>query len=247
MFNTSSFSKSSLLLIITCVFLTMSCQEKTVITFSESLITKDKETLVEVVIPKANGSSKIAKNINNTLTGFACGILNIDSAKNKKETIEASAEAFNEAYINFNKTLLNQFEGDLPPWEAFIDGEVSYQNETIVSIAMNGSINTGSPSSTLKTQFFNFDLANGKSLKTEDIINDIEAFKALVKKYYDKELMTTYTSINNDDTPFKLPETIGFNEDGVIIIYTKDVLSQLNQNIIEFTLPFAAVDPYLNY
>lgn len=224
-----------------------SCQKKAPLTFSETLITKDKETLVEVVIPKANGTSKIAKNINNTLTTFACDVLNIDSAKSKKETIEASAEAFNEAYVNFNKTLENEFDSILPTWEAFIDGEVSYQNETIVSIAMNGSINTGSPSSTLKTKFFNFDLADGKSLSTEDIVNDMTAFKALIKKYYDKELLTTYTSLNEETNTFKLPETIGFNEDGVIIIYGNDALGQLNQNIIEFTVPFAVVDPYLNY
>ncbi|WGD35971.1 DUF4163 domain-containing protein [Olleya sp. YS] len=247
MFNTLSQPKPILLIVVTCFFMMVSCQKKATLTFSETLMTKDKETLVEVIIPKANGTSRIAKNINNTLAGFTCDILNIDSAKSKKGTIEASIEAFNEAYNNFNKTLANEFDTVLPRWEAFIDGEVSYQNETLVSIAMNGNINTGSPSSTLKTKFFNFDLADGKSLSTEDMVNDMNAFKALVKKYYDKELLTTYTSLNDNANTFKLPETIGFNEDGIIIIYNKDAFGQLNQNIIEFTLPFAVVDPYLNY
>ncbi|MGB6267908.1 MAG: DUF4163 domain-containing protein [Olleya sp.] len=247
MFNTLSKSKSVVLPVITCFLMVVSCQKTAVLTFSETRLSKEKETLVEVFIPLANGNSKIAQNINNTLSSFACEILNIDSAKNKKETIEESTEAFNEAYLNFNKTLIKEFANDFPRWEALIDGEVSYQNEVIVSIAMNGSITTGSPSSTLKTKFFNFDLANGKSLSIIDIVNNMNAFKAIVKKYYDKELLTTYTSLNDDTNNFKLPETIGFNDDGVIIVYDNFEFGNFNKDIIEFTIPFAVVDQYLNY
>ena len=247
MFNTLSISKSALFTVITCFFLMVSCQKDKPITFSETEVSSDKETLAEVIIPKADGNSKTAKTINATLTGFACTILNIDSAKNKKETVTESITAFNDAYINFNKTLLTEFDDKFPRWEALIDGEVSYQSEAIASIAMNGNINTGAASSTLRFQFFNFDLSNGKVLTTADLINNMDAFKTIVKKYYDKELLTTYTSLDDSASSFKLPETIGFNEDGVIIIYDNFELGDFSKQLIEFTIPFTVIDQYLNY
>ncbi len=247
MFNTLSNSKSLLITVVYCLIMTTSCQKDKTITFSETQISKEKETFVEIVLPKANGKTKTAKNINATLNNFACQILNIDSAKSKKETIEESIAAFNEAYTNFNKSFLSDFDSKFPRWEALIDGEVSYQNEALVCISMNGSINTGAASSNLKFKFFNFDLTNGKSLTTKELINDIDAFKAIVKKYYDKELMTTYTSINNDTSDFKLPETIGFNDNGVIIIYDNFDLGHVNTQLLEFTIPFTVVNQYINY
>ncbi len=247
MFNTLSKSKLAVFALFTCFLMTVSCQKDKVLTFSEIQVSKEKETFVEVIIPKANGKSTTAENINKTLLSFACDILNIDSSKNKKETLDQSIDAFNTAYINFNETLLEEFDNKFPRWEAIIDGEVSYQNEVMVSIAMNGSINTGAPSSNLKFKFFNFDIANGKSLSTKDLINDMDAFKAIVKKYYDKELLTTYTSLNDNNNNFKLPETIGFNDDGVIIIYDNFELGNITTQLIEFTIPFTVVDQYLNY
>ena len=240
-------SKSVIFAVFTCLLLTVSCQKDKVITFSETQISKEKETFVEIIIPKAQGKSKTAKNINNTLIGFACDVLNIDSAKNKKESVEESIKAFNDAYINFNETLLSNFDNKFSRWEALIDGEVSYQSEGLVSIAMNGSISTGSASSSLRFKFFNFDLTNGKSLATKDIINNMDAFKTIAKKYYDKEILTTYTSLTDDTSDFKLPETIGFNDDGVIIVYDNFELGNFTKELVEFTIPFTVVDQYLNY
>ncbi|AUC74495.1 DUF3298/DUF4163 domain-containing protein [Olleya sp. Bg11-27] len=247
MFNTLSMSKSTVFAVFTCLLLTVSCQKDKVLTFSETQISKEKETFVEIIIPKAQGKSKTAKNINKTLIGFACDVLNIDSGKNKKESIEESITAFNDAYINFNKTLLAEFDTKFPRWEALIDGEVSYQSEGLVSIAMNGSITTGAASSNLRFKFFNFDIANGKSLATKDIINNMDAFKTIAKKYYDKEILTTYTSVSNGAKNFELPETIGFNDDGVIIVYDNFELDNFTTELIEFTIPFTVIDQYLNY
>ena len=72
-----------------------SCEEEKAFSFSELHISKEKETLVEIVMPQAKGDSNIAKNINNSLCNFACDILNVDSAKEKKQTIDESITAFN--------------------------------------------------------------------------------------------------------------------------------------------------------
>ncbi len=245
MFNTIQNCKLNTLVILLSIFMVVSCQKEVTLNFSETLISKAQETTVEVTLPKANGKSKVAEKINKTLTNFACSILNINSANTKKETIEESITAFNDAYKNFNALLIKELAEDFPKWEALIDGEVSYQSESLVSIAANGSIATGSASSNLTFTFFNFDIATGKQLQTADLINDSDAFKSIVKKYYDKELLTTYTSFSQNNSDFKLPETLGFNDDGVIIVY--QIQNMPNSEVIEFTIPYTISNQYLNY
>jgi len=245
MFNRLPFLKPRIVGYLACLLIITACQKEVILNFSETVISKSQETTVEVNLPKAIGKSKVALNINKTLIDFTCTILNIDSATTKKETIEESIIAFNESYKNFNELLIKELAGDFPKWEALIDGEVSYQSQNLVSIAANGSIATGSASSNLTFKFFNFDLSTGKSLITSDLVNNMDAFTDIVKNYYDKELLTSYTSISPNNSNFKLPETLGFNDDGVIIIYQTQNMP--NQQLIEFTIPFIMVNQYLNY
>ena len=112
---------------------------------------------------------------------------------------------------------------------------------------MTGSVITNAANNNLVFKFFNFDLATGKSLKTKDLITDIDQFTALVKKYYDKELMTVHTSLQAKNLDFKLPETIGFNDDGVIIIYNDFEFGALSKDAVEFTIPYTVANPFLKY
>lgn len=246
MFNNMSNFKTFYLVLL-CFIGFFSCEEEKAFSFSELHISKEKETLVEIVMPQAKGDSNIAKNINNSLCSFACDILNVDSAKEKKQTIDESITAFNNAYISFTKLFTEELAKDFPKWEAFVDGEISYQNEFIISIAMNGNVQTGEANSNLIFKFFNFDPATGKELKTKDLINDLNGFKALVKKYYDKELMTVHNGLQARNLDFKLPKTIGFNDDGVIIFYNNFEFGALSKEPVEFTIPYVVADPYLTF
>ena len=248
MFNSSSFKTFKIASFLICIVFFNSCKKETLLAFSETTILEENETFIEVNIPKAEGGSDVAKKINETLNSFGCSVLNIDASQEKKNTIEESIIAFNEAYKAFNKLLISEFPDDFPRWEALVDGEVSYQDENLVSIAMNGVVNTGSASSNMVFKFLNFDLSNGKSLSTEDLINNTEGFKDLVQKYYIKELITSQkegTAIESEN--FKLPETLGFNEDGVIIIYDNFEFGNFTKELIEFTIPYGIANPYLTF
>ncbi len=129
-------------------------------------------------------------------------------AKEKKLTIDQSITAFNASYIGFTTLFNEDIARDFPKWEAFIDGEISFQNEFIICIAMNGNVQTGEANSNLIFKFFNFDPATGKELKTKDLINDLNGFKALVKKYYDKELEVGHKFFFSDHCPLFLKKSI---------------------------------------
>lgn len=141
------------------------------------------------------------------------------------------------------------FSKELPVWEALIDGELTYKNENIISIAMNSSINTGTAKGNLKITFYNFDPISGDQLTIKTLVNNEQEFNQLVKKYYDKEVLTSYNNeqqlINNKD--FKRPETIGFSDDGVIIFYNSYELLFPASEVLEFTIPYSVANPYLTF
>lgn len=249
MFNSFLPSIKNSLIIIVLLVITTSCKDEAILNFSETTYLEEHETLVEINIPKAEGNTTAAKNINNTLTKFACDALHIDSAKEKQESLEQSITAFNTAYKEFNDLLISDFPNDFPKWEALIDGELTFKNENIVSIAMNSSINTGAASSPLILRFFNFNQKTGAVLNTEDLVNNLVEFKILVKKYFDKEIETTVNNpedFNYGDN-FKLPETIGLSDEGIIIFYANSNLGHSLNDVIEFTIPYEVADDYLNY
>ena len=45
---------------------------------------------------------------------------------------------------------------------------------------------------------------------------------------------------------FQLPESIGFSDEGVIILYNPYEIASYSQGIIEFTIPYNEIDANLN-
>ena len=247
MFNNSSLrllKKFSIILFVSTCF---SCNEDTALNFTEISIIDEDDTTIEINIPKAEGKTETAKQINTTLTHFANTALNVETISATKTSTKESIEDFKKAYADFKTQIGKTLYTNLPPWEVLIDGEVIYKSETLVSIAMNSSINTGGAHSNLVFRFYNFDTKTGQELKTKDLLNNVSTFTTLAKKYYDKELL----SANNDrieafkNNTFTLPENLGFSEDGVIVFY--DTFNTSSNNVIEFTIPYTVANNYLNF
>jgi len=225
----------------------LSCKDETVLNFDETSIIDEDDVTIEINIPVAKGETEAAKQVNKTLTYFVNDALNIDTVSNTKETTEEGIANFKKAYKDFKTQIGKTLYTNLPPWEVLIDGEVIFKSETLASIAMNSSINTGGAHSNLVFKFFNFDVKTGRQLETKDLVNDIPAFTDLAQKYYNKELLSANNNrieaFKNDT--FKLPENLGFSEDGVIVFY--DTFNSAVNNIIEFTIPYTVANNYLNF
>ncbi|WP_452224849.1 PdaC/SigV domain-containing protein [Lacinutrix chionoecetis] len=233
-----------LTLFLGCFF---SCKDEVILDFAETNIVDEGETIIEINIPKAKGSSEAAKQINTTLNHFVNTALNIEGYKEPKSSTEESIADFKTSYNDFKTQIGKTLYTELPPWEVVIDGEIIYKNQSLACVAMSSSINTGGAHSNLIFRFYNFDTKTGRELQTNDLINDIPAFTTLAKKYFDKELLSAEDNrIKAFETnTFKLPEHLGFSEDGVIVFY--DTFNSALNNIIEFTIPYTAANNYLNF
>jgi len=245
MFNNSSFKKYKVAILTLCTIAFFSCKEDIQLHFSETTILSENTTIVEVNIPKIDGNTDTAKQINATLVDFVNNSLNIDASKKAKGTIEENISQFNESYTNFKKQITEELSQELPVWEAIVEGEVIYKNEAMVSISMNSSINTGGAHSNMSLRFFNFDITNGKVLHKSDLLLNVTEFTQLAEKYYNKELLTAYNGqqITFKNDVFTLPETLGFSDDGIVLFY--DSFNAPSKEVIEFTIPYAVANKYL--
>jgi len=228
-----------------CILIIFSCKkENSSLSFSEVNIFNEGFAIVEINIPKAEGKTEVSEKINTALNDFVCSALHVDASIEKQETIKASITAFNKSFSDFNTLISSELKSELPVWEAFVDAELIYKNETISCVAMNTSINTGAANTSMAFLFFNFDNKTGKLLTTEELVNKPSEFKILIKQYFDKELNTDYNDIGNN--VFKLPETLGFSDEGVIILYDNFDVGSFEKEIIEFTIPYEIANQYLN-
>lgn len=232
-----------------CLLVLCSCKkESPTLLFSEINIINKGEVIIEINIPKAEGKTLVSDKINATLNDFVCQSLRLDASNEKQATIKASIKAFSKSYSNFNTLISSELKRELPIWEAFIDSEVIYKNENISCIAMNSSINTGTVQSIMVFKFFNFDNNTGNLLTTEELVNSIGGFKTLVKKYYNKEISSSFNDseklVNNNK--FELPENLGFSDEGVIILYDNFDVGPFEKEILEFTIPYEIANDFLN-
>ena len=232
-----------------CLLLVCACKKDNIpLQFSEINILNDTQTIVEINMPKAQGDSQVSKTINATLNSFVCSALHLDTSKEKQETLDSSIEDFNASFLEFNTSISSELQGELPIWEALIEGELVYSNKNIACVAMSSSINTGAANSAMVFQFFNFNTNTGALFTTEELVNNIPDFTDLVKKYYDKEIGASFIDaeqLSNNNT-FKLPKTLGFSDEGVIILYDNFEVGAFEKEIIEFMIPFEVANEYLN-
>ncbi len=241
--NTSSWFKNSI--IIGLLVILSSCKKDKTLDISDYEYANGEIAVIEINIPKAEGKSTLAKTINTAITNFTCDVLHIDAGTRTETTIEGSAEAFNTSYTNFKNQLDENLLGELPNWEVFVDGELSYQNELVISFAMSSTINTGGVKPITQLSFLNFDKATGKLLDYDDLISDKANFKTVLKSYLVKELNSssfTLDDFKTDNGALKNPDHLGYNESGLILFYQTP-----NNDFIECLIPFTKVNKYLAY
>lgn len=234
--------KNTIYLIVLLAF--CSCKKNVDLKVSDYEYTNQKTALIEVNIQTVTGKSINAAAINKNLTHFVCKVFYIDASKDIENTIEDCANQFNDSYSNFKTGFTNAFLTEIPKWEAFIDGELSYQNDLLLSFAMSSSINTGGSKPITTFTFLNFDKATGKQLTFNDLVSNKTELLNAVKPYLEKELLSSSYKIEafTKNKNIKTPTHFGYNEFGIVLFYETP-----NNDFIEFSLPFDKVNSYLNY
>ncbi|MCX7546440.1 DUF3298 and DUF4163 domain-containing protein [Xanthomarina sp. F1114] len=219
------------------------CKEEKTIEFKEVNKTTTTNKLVDINIPEASGDDTVSIAINNTVNQLIINSLNTNEPDGSApKNIEESIDSFNKEF--------NRFKTDFPDavvtWEAQIDGEVMYQSPDIISMAITTYLNTGGAHGNLSISFLNFNAQTGKQLKNEDLLEDHLAFIEIAKTYFDEEIADK-KELYFEPENFKLPENIGFSEEGVILLYNTYEIAPYSSGITEILIPWNELQTSLNY
>jgi len=225
-----------------CLFLIISCKKDALMTFQESHFSSDQSGLVDINIPVAQGEDAIAKSINATIEKHIIyELLTSETEGISANTIEESITVFSKEYSDFK----NDFSENTPLWEAQIDGDIMFQSESIISMALTSYINTGGAQGILHISIYNFNAQTGKIILNKELFNDYDGFYKIAKTYYQKELKSEGISI--DSEKFKLPMNIGYSAEGILLLYNMNEINAYSEGTLDFTIPYKDISYYLNY
>ncbi|WP_417238394.1 DUF3298 and DUF4163 domain-containing protein [Bizionia sp.] len=232
------------IVLLSLIFLIFSCEdEETKITFSEKNFTTNQNKIVEINIPQAEGIEAVKNNINTSIEAMVSASLNLDEdSVAKSMSVSESIDKFNSEYASFK----SEFPESALEWEAQIDGEIMYQSEAVISIVITNYLNTGGAHGSLVVSFLNFDALTGQLLKNEQLFNDMNAFKTVAEDYFNDQIADKKELYFEPDN-FVLPQNIGFNDTGVILLYNSYEVAPYSTGLTEFTIPFDDLVPYLNF
>ncbi|WP_372757389.1 DUF3298 and DUF4163 domain-containing protein [Mariniflexile sp.] len=223
-------------------FILYNCKDDVTVTFSETLVTTKNNELVEINIPKALEKNNISSEINLEISKTVINALHVgETDAINSNSIEESIDLFNKEYHAFN----SDFPDIAQPWEAQIDGEVLFQSADIISISITSYVNTGGAHGITSISFLNFSASTGKRIKNEDLIINKKAFENIAKTYFNDAL--TEDTVLFEPNTFKLPENIGFNYEGVLLLYNQYEIAPYSTGIIDFVIPFEKVSSFLSF
>ncbi|MBD0831431.1 DUF3298 and DUF4163 domain-containing protein [Aestuariibaculum sediminum] len=222
------------------MLLLISCSKKKQIHFKFNSFSSENNALVDVNIPLAEGHSKATNTINNEIKRVVSLALKIDENKTDTDnSIEQSINLFNKEYNKFS----NDFPNVIQPWEAQIDGEIVFQSNDIICVSITSYKNTGGAHGLLYITFLNFDVKTGERLNPEDIFKSNKDFKSLAELYFNKTIKDQNLLLEPDN--FKLPQNIGFNDQGLILLYNTYEIAPYSAGIIEYLIPADEISDFL--
>lgn len=245
MINISSTTLKKVSLILSVFIVLFSCKKDQPLSFTEQTIEKTQNAMITINYPKAEGDDAIADRINKTIENFLANEINMSEKLDSKLSLDEAVKGFDDEFKSFKE----DFSDSAQQWEVSVESEVNYETDSFICITVNSYLDTGGAHGNSRVTFLNFDKKTGNLLKRYDILKDETDFKAIVKPYFDKA-----TKPLSDDEAvqdmffgedFQLPENIGFNAKGVILLYNVYEIATYAQGVTEFTIPYSEAKPFL--
>ncbi|MEH6703896.1 MAG: DUF4163 domain-containing protein [Galbibacter orientalis] len=235
-------------IILSAVFFT-ACEKKETLSFVNQNMVNNTCTncpKVTIDLPQAQPENEITSKINQDINKFVINILNYSEEKTT-DSLDAAIEIFRSDY----KKLKERFPEDIIPWEATINGTISFQNTLFTSIKIESYIFTGGAHGYGSITFLNYDTKTGKALTAEDLFTDKGAFVDYAEKLFreeekikpDANINSTGFMFENDN--FHLPNSIGFDEKGIVLIYNPYEISAYSDGLTKIEIPLEEATQFM--
>ncbi|MGR7812944.1 DUF3298 domain-containing protein [Lacinutrix undariae] len=220
--------------------LIFSCKKEVTLSFNEESIITNEQADISIIYPKTSGDKTVSNRINETIEAYISNQINFNDSI-KTETFKATVEKFNADYTRFKNDFLDEDQ----KWIADIEGEIVLDTPELICFGMSSYMNTGGAHGNSRIDFLNFNPETGKLYAMTDLIDDFDGFSALAETHFKAEVKTDDTADYFFGKDFQLPESIGFNEAGVIILYNTYEIAAYSEGVTEFTIPYEDANSYL--
>ncbi|SDB63583.1 Protein of unknown function [Flavobacteriaceae bacterium MAR_2010_188] len=233
------------LAIVSVLLVVFSCDEEvTPLEFKYESIEKKENAVIEVNYPKAYGNEDVSNRINSQVETAIANEMSLSDEIIHNE-INIAIDDFSKEFTTFK----NDFSESNQKWELLVDSEVIYQSPEIISISLSTYIDTGGAHGNTHVIFLNFDPETGEQFTNENIISDKSAFTELAIKYFKADLATKKNDLDIVDSfygkDFMLPETIGYSDDGIVILYNTYEIAAYSFGITEYVIPYEEISEYI--
>ena len=196
---------------------------------------------------KIKGDHEAATKINFTTGNFIIYFLNSNFDRNiRATTISEAAEQFLKNYEKDKKEF-----PDLSPYQAEVSMTVSYSSPEILSVRAEYYTYSGGAHGYMMTEFLNFNPSTGTLFTMSSLLENKKGFTDLAEHIFRAEnKITLNENINStgfwfDNDSFYLPDSIGFSEAGVLLIYNQYEIASYSDGPIELLIPMEKAIPYL--
>ncbi len=204
------------------------------------------EVSIDYVVLK--GNKKVSKKINNSISEFIINSLVLeDSLVASTKTIEKAAQNF---LLNYEKDKA-EFPDIISEYFAEISVCQTYFSNSLFSFELQQYMFTGGAHGYGSITFLNVNPETGEKISTKDLFLNENEFKDFAENLFRKEYeISRDDSINSsgfwfENDTFYLPETIGFNNDEVTLLYNQYEIASYAAGPIELTIPLDEVLPFM--
>ncbi len=198
---------------------------------------------------KIIGEKEVAERINFTVGNSIIYFLKSNFEKNIKAIIiSEAANNFLDSYERDKKEF-----PDLSPYIAEVSVSNSYSSPSILCLKTDFYSYTGGAHGNGRTKFLNFDPLTGNLKSTSSIFKSKKDFTDFVEQEFRKEKGIPQGDLINstgywfENDKFHIPESIGFTDTEILIIYNPYEIASYADGTIELRIPLSEAQPYLNF
>lgn len=197
----------------------------------------------------SDNPSGVGKTINDSILKFVKSSINSFQLEQSGPDITVEnlvAEFFNE-YQNF---VLDFPEFEMP-WTIEIKGKVLFNSDQIISVELEEYSFTGGAHPNYGITLLNFDLATGKILALEDIVDNPEKLKIIARE---KFRIARHLKANQSfedagfffGDSFILPANFALTEEGLFLFYNPYEVGAYVLGPTSFTIPYQDIESIIN-
>ncbi len=232
------------ILLLSILIILYSCKKENSLEFIETAIEKTDPVIIEVIYPKLSDASDVSTKINRNVESALAEQIAFFEEDTDNLTLDDALVQFENRFISFK----NDFEPNATLWEVTINSEVVFQSINVITISIDSYTFTGGAHGNSVITLLNFDPETGNLYTQNEVFKKNNDFTELVEHYFKTETATK-TNDNSESyffgEDFKLPENIGFKEDGVIFLYNTYELASYAEGITEFIIPYSEISKFL--